>query len=176
MARSFREIAHNLADRLNTGESEMKSNVAVKGIFDPVKSYYLIFDAFVRKPAFLSKTSTELISICEDLACCCICADERFCRRYTKYVVLADEYADFFDKNKDYGKMFVEKFLENGLVFASTRIRDKFIQFERLMNKYEISQDFVSYTLRDLISFCIITIIAVEYSMEEVTVSNVESE
>lgn len=176
MARSFREIAHSLADRLNTGESDMKSNVAVKGIYDPVKSYYLNFDAFIRKPAFLPKTSAELITVCEDLACCCICAHEKFCSRYTKYIVIVDQYADFFDKNKDYGKMFIERYLNESVAYAASRIREKFMQFEKLMHKYEISQNLVSYTLRDLVSFCIMTIMAIEHSKELVTVSNLESE
>jgi hypothetical protein len=160
--RTFREISRDLAYTLESGASEMKRDIAGKGIYEPVKLCYLRFDSFIRKPAYLSKKITDLISISEDLAECCICAMVAEVRKDVPYLTVASELADFFDENIDYGKSFIENFPGDN----PPKIKNKFLQFERLMKKENPNPQFVEYTLRDLASFCIMIVIAMEGSLE----------
>lgn len=161
--RTFREISRDMAYTLESGASELKRDIASKGIYEPVKSCYLSFDNFIRKPAYLSKKITDLISICEDLASCCICAMVAEVRKDVPYLTVAEEIADFFDENIDYGKSFIENYPGDN----PPKVKNKFLQFERLMKKENPNPQFVEYTLRDLASFCIMIVIAMEGSLEK---------
>lgn len=161
--RTFREISMELAVNLESKSSEVIKDLSVKGILETVKTFYLNLDTFVRKPAYLSKKITDLILICENIATCCIGAIAVFYRKDISYAIISGDIADFYDINIDYG----EEFIKNSPADNFLKIKNKYLQLERLMLQENPNPNYVEYTLRDLASFCIMVVIAMENTMEK---------
>lgn len=71
-------------------------------------------------------------------------------------------------KNSAYGDSFGTSFKKYGKISALTRISDKFNRFENLIlnENIDANDEKVEDTLRDLASYCIMTIVEIESSSE----------
>ncbi len=162
---SFREITVDMAETLELGAHEIKRELAEKGMYESLYSHYLDLDAFIRRPGFASKKVSELVSIFSILAICSICAMKSMVRKDASYKILADEIASFYDENEEYGEEFIKNYSESGaLKYVQPRVYDKLIQLQRLLKKENPNQQFIEFTLRDLASYCIMTLMALDKS------------
>lgn len=84
---------------------------------------------------------------------------------------VVDELGDLYArKDTDYGDSFGRSVRKYGLVSALTRISDKFNRLEQLVlngGNALVRDESLTDTLRDLASYCIMTIIALEAQEEE---------
>lgn len=79
---------------------------------------------------------------------------------------IANELAELYSrKNHDYGDSFGKSVGRYGLVSALTRISDKFNRLEQLVlnrDDIRVKDEHLEDTLRDLASYCIMTLVALE--------------
>lgn len=82
-----------------------------------------------------------------------------------RFAALVDDLVKLYSaKNKAYGNSFSTSVQSYGLIAALTRISDKFRRLENLVlhPSVEVGDERLTDTLRDLASYCIMTIIEVE--------------
>ena len=82
-----------------------------------------------------------------------------------RFAALADELTKLYElKNKAYGNSFSTSVKAYGLISALTRISDKFRRLENLIlhPSTEVGDERLADTLRDLASYCLMTIMEVE--------------
>lgn len=83
---------------------------------------------------------------------------------------VADELGNLYEaKNKAYGNSFGETFQKLGIISAITRISDKYNRLCNLATNPDIDNlgESLDDTLRDLASYCIMTIIELNKSNQE---------
>ena len=82
-----------------------------------------------------------------------------------RFAALADELTKLYElKNKAYGNSFSTSVQSYGLIAALTRISDKFHRLENLIlhPSTEVGDERLADTLRDLASYCLMTVMEVE--------------
>lgn len=82
-----------------------------------------------------------------------------------RFAALADELIKLYElKNKAYGNSFSTSVQAYGLIAALTRISDKFRRLENLIlhPSTEVGDERIADTLRDLASYCLMTVMEVE--------------
>lgn len=79
-----------------------------------------------------------------------------------KFRELANSLADLYErKNADYGDSFGKTFADLGIISAVTRISDKYNRICQLAkgNERKVKDEAIEDTLKDLASYCIMTLI-----------------
>ena len=87
-----------------------------------------------------------------------------------RFKEIANELSDLYaQKNTAYGDSFGTSFKKYGPISSLTRISDKFNRFENLMLHTNINQgdERIEDTLRDMASYCIMTLIELECVKEQ---------
>lgn len=82
-----------------------------------------------------------------------------------KFRELANSLADLYErKNADYGDSFGKTFADLGIISAVTRISDKYNRICQLAKSGEqrVKNEAIEDTLKDLASYCIMTLIELE--------------
>lgn len=82
-----------------------------------------------------------------------------------RFAALANELVELYSaKNKAYGNSFSTSVQAYGLIAALTRISDKFRRLENLIlhPSTEVGDERLADTLRDLASYCLMTVMEVE--------------
>lgn len=87
-----------------------------------------------------------------------------------KFKNIANGLADLYEKkNADYGDSFGKTFENLGIISAITRISDKYNRVVSLATKKEqkVKDEAIEDTLRDMASYCIMTLIELGYGEED---------
>ena len=97
-------------------------------------------------------------------------ADANLVAKVQRHKIICEEINDLYDrKNHDYGDVFHQTFVEEGMAMARIRLGDKFNRFKTLSRgeDQKVNDESIRDTLIDLANYAIMTVVEMEVAEHE---------
>ena len=91
--------------------------------------------------------------------------DANLVAKVQRHKIICEEINDLYDrKNHDYGDVFYQTFVEEGMAMARIRLGDKFNRFKTLSRggDQKVNDESIRDTLIDLANYAIMTVLEME--------------